>query len=99
MEKRKLENHQSCQCYVEIDRNMIYFVSYETTVLFCERTMEGTWEINCTGTYSQTTRKQIGYFLKEYFPMLNYYDMKEIAGEEKYLVLYPNGEKEIKNIY
>ena len=29
-----------------------------------------------SGLYSATTRKQIGYFLKEYVPQLNYYDIK-----------------------
>lgn len=43
-------------------------------------------QVECTGTYSQTTRKQIGWFLKEYMPHLNYFDMKSIVGKGMVLV-------------
>ena len=90
----KLKNHQYCQCHVEVekvhnncdnsDRIELWFVSYVTGVIHAyEEPVESEtprgFRIECTGTYSQTTRKQIGYFLKEYFPQLNYYDMKEIV--------------------
>ena len=35
--------------------------------------------VTCTGTYSQTTRRQISWFLREFFPTLTYYDMKNAA--------------------
>lgn len=37
--------------------------------------------MECTGTYSATTRKQMAWFLKEYAPDLTYYDMKAIVGK------------------
>ena len=33
----------------------------------------------CSGTYSHTTRRQISWFLREYFPELSYQDMKTIS--------------------
>lgn len=76
----KLKNHPHSQCHVEIDNDRIIFVSYSTAVIFI--IMRGGQRfIECTGTYSQTTRKQIGYFLKEYAPDLNYYNMKSIVGK------------------
>lgn len=44
--------------------------------------------LECTGTYSQTTRKQIGYFLKEYFGSITYQDIKEIAGENTVIIAH-----------
>ena len=50
----------------------IHLVSYTTRVISID---PNGW-VDCTGTYSATTRKHIGAFLKEYAPTLNYYDMK-----------------------
>ena len=72
---RKLADHPYAQCHVETDYNGdINFVSYATTVIMIRGQ-----HIFCTGTYSQTTAKQIGWFLREYFPRFNYYGMKELA--------------------
>ena len=76
---KKLNNHPHAQCHVEIEPDRIVFVSYTTPVIIVKN-YGGQNFFECTGTYSQTTRKQIGYFLKEYFPYLNYYDMKAIVG-------------------
>lgn len=100
MMRKRLENHKYCNCYVEMDNfenpEIIKFISYITEVIHCVRLVKnGNWYIKCTGTYSQTTRKQIGYFLKEYFPMLNYFNIKEIAGENKYIVLHNDNTFEI----
>ena len=71
---KKLANHPYSQCHVEIAPNgEIYFFSYVTLV--CHIDSEG-W-LECTGTYSQTTRKQIGWFLKEYAPAMNYHMVKQ----------------------
>jgi len=78
--KKRLENHKYAQCYVLTEGNRITFVSYSTAVIFITY-RDGVRYVECTGTYSATTRKQIGYFLKEYAPDLCYYDMKRIAGE------------------
>ena len=72
---KKLANHPYSQCHVEIAPNgEIYFFSYVTLV--CHIDSEG-W-LECTGTYSQTTRKQIGWFLKEYAPAMNYHMVKHV---------------------
>lgn len=80
----KLKDHKGSQCHVIITENehvdSITFVSYSTIVIFADYYKDRNETIiRCTGTYSPTTRKQIGYFMKEYFHVLNYYDMKEIA--------------------
>jgi len=60
---KKLSRMPYAQAHVEIDENgNIYLFSYVTLVI--ELTADG-W-LTCTGTYSQTTRKHIGAFMKEY---------------------------------
>lgn len=88
MEKLKLKNHPYCNCYVLKDNDKITLVSYITEVIIAVRNPKNKneWFLKCTGTYSQTTRKQIGWFLREYFPKINYFDMKEIAGKEKVFI-------------
>lgn len=78
--KKRLENHKYAQCYVLTEGDCITFVSYSTAVIFITN-RNGRRFVECTGTYSATTRKQIGYFLKEYAPDLHYYDMKNIVGK------------------
>lgn len=71
---KKLTDHCYSQCHVEIAPNgEISFFSYVTLV--CRIDAEG-W-LECTGTYSQTTRKQIGWFLKEYAPEMTYQMVKQ----------------------
>ena len=78
--EKKLANHPSCQCKVKIfDNGTIQFISYSTLVIEANPVEGNEYELYCSGTYSQTTRKQIGYFLKEYFWNVDYYDMKKIA--------------------
>lgn len=95
MEKLKLKDHPYCKCYVLKENNVINFISYTTTVIIAVKSTENEneWHLVCTGTYSQTTQKQISWFLREYFPLLNYYNIKEIAGKEKIIVYNSNTEK------
>ena len=88
MEKLKLKNHPYCKCYVLKDNDIIKLVSYITEVIIAVRNPKNKneWFLKCTGTYSQTTRKQISWFLREYFPKIDYYDVKEIAGKEMLLI-------------
>lgn len=80
LEIRKLTNHKSAQCHVLIEDNgTINFISYTTLVIQAIPHTSGKYALFCTGTYSQTTRKQIGWFLKEYFGDVSYYDMKKCA--------------------
>lgn len=68
---KKLTRMPYAQAHVVIDNN-IALVSYDTTV--CVIDPDG-W-LTCTGTYSQTTRRHISNFIKEYAPNLSYYDAK-----------------------
>lgn len=78
--KKNLRDHQYSQCHVVINDNEITFVSYTTAVI--RMIFEGGRRlIECSGTYSPTTRKQIGWFLKEYANDLCYHDMKAIVGK------------------
>ena len=88
MEKLKLKNHPYCNCYILKDDDIIKLVSYITEVIIAVRNPKNKneWFLKCTGTYSQSTRKQISWFLREYFPKINYFDIKEIAGKEMFLV-------------
>lgn len=80
LETRKLTNHKSAHCQVLIEDNgTINFISYTTLVIQAVPHISGQYELFCTGTYSATTRRQIGWFLKEYFDDVSYYDMKKCA--------------------
>ena len=69
-----LKNHPYAQCYVSIDPNVgIHFYSYKTLVIYIDKSG---W-LRCTGTYSPTTRRQIGWFLREYAPMISYQMVKQ----------------------
>lgn len=80
---RKLFNHPGCNCHVEINpiNGDISFFSYATRVITLTKDKRGGRLVECTGTYSVTTARQIGYFLREYAPDLNYYDIKRIVGK------------------
>lgn len=56
----------------EMDIDLIYTPASEIWDEDC-------WTLVCTGTYSATTRKQIGWFLKEYFGNVAYQDIKFIV--------------------
>lgn len=80
VETRKLTNHKYSQCHVAIyDNGTINFISYTTLVIKAVPDVSGKYVLFCTGTYSATTRKQIVWFLKEYFGDVSYYDMKKCA--------------------
>lgn len=74
---KKLESHRYSQCHVEITPAGVNFFSYVTLVCMIDE--EG-W-LTCTGTYSATTRKQIGWFLKEYAPDINYQMVKQCLSD------------------
>ena len=81
----KLKNHPYAQCSVRvlIDGSVV-FTSYKTDVIYIDN--EG-W-LYVTGLYSATTRKQIGYFLKEYVPALSYQDIKSLYYNNRVLNIY-----------
>lgn len=63
--------------YADIGRDMRVLQSYSTDVIIVERGI-----MECTGLYSMTTRKHISAFLREYYPNISFYDVKEIAGRD-----------------
>lgn len=65
----------------------VELVSYETTVV----SIDADGWLTCTGTYSATTRKHIGAFMKEWAPLLSYYDAKA-AYEDNHRVNIHTGE-------
>ena len=85
----KLDSHKYANCRVSVYRKdgRVYGVSlwsYSTDVcgIYFDE-IEGAWLVYCTGTYSQTTRKQIGWFARElcyaYAPCkIDYYGFKAI---------------------
>lgn len=78
----KIKGHESAKCYVVSDSGQLALVSYTTVVCY---TKNG--KLYCTGLYSATTRKHIGWFLREFLPQFSYYDVKAIAGTEEGLDL------------
>lgn len=83
----KLKDHRQAQCHVVVYSDAtIDFISYNTTVLECEMVNPMEYKIKCNGLYSMTTRKQIGWFLKEYFNSVSYYDIKKIAYTDDYII-------------
>lgn len=74
-----LKNHPYAQCCtLSLNDGSIHFFSYRTLVITISR--DG-W-LHCTGFYSATTRKQIGWFLKEYAPMLTYHMVKQVCNDD-----------------
>ena len=63
------------QCGVIFVKSATVLMSYVTPVIIIEDNV-----LRCTGTYSRTTIKHIGHFLKEYAPALDYYSVEAIAG-------------------
>ena len=67
----KLLNHEYCNAHVEIhfDENnnasKIELWSYNTRVCGAYKTANDGWTVFCTGTYSQTTRRQISWFSRQ----------------------------------
>ena len=68
--------HGSCGVVISQDGS-VHLISYETRV----NSIDASGKLDCSGTYSATTRKHLGAFLKEYAPNLNYYSAKSIAGK------------------
>ena len=76
---RALRDMPYAQCGVNIHADgTIVFISYTTPVISISP--DG-W-LSCTGTYSPTTRKQIGRFLREYAPLMNYQMVKKAYEDE-----------------
>lgn len=77
---------------VDIGADHFYLRSYTTLVIALN--IKDGW-LECTGTYSATTRKHIGAFLKEYAPRLSYYDIKRIAAKPLQMNIYTGAVREL----
>lgn len=82
---KRLKNHPYAQAQVRITedengvRRAVELISYSTNVCGIYYDEDGTF-LECSGTYSQTTRKQIGWFCHEYLPSsVSYYTFKNIV--------------------
>lgn len=90
----KLKNHPYAQCSVRVlTDGSVVFTSYNTDVIYIDK--DG-W-LCVSGLYSATTRKQIGYFLKEYAPALSYQDIKSLYYNKRLLNIYTGEIKEEKS--
>ena len=73
------------QAKVKTDDEHIQLISYTTMVIEIDLT---TGWVNCTGTYSQTTRKHISAFCKEFGYGLNYQLIKMLVGQHEIYNIY-----------
>lgn len=72
---KKLRDHASAQCCVRhYENGDLCLQSYHTDVIYYDQSQN---VLYCTGTYSQTTRTHISWFLREYFPSISYNTMRE----------------------
>lgn len=78
MERRKLEKMPYAQAYVVIENGQNFtLISYRTRVCIVKNNV-----LTVTGLYSQTTRKHIGAFMKEYI-WSNYQLAKKLYEDKK----------------
>lgn len=84
---KRLDRMPSAQAGIIFDDRGTHLISY--TTLVCTIDKEGF--LSCTGTYSATTRKHIGAFLKECAPNMCYYDAKSCY-ENNHMINIHTGE-------
>lgn len=86
---KTFKNHPYCQAKIYINDEAkegeykIVLQSYNTFVLY----IDNNDILDCTGLYSRTTIKHIGYFLREFYPSISYYDVKNAYNKGKRLNL------------
>lgn len=73
---RKIKGHEYANCIVKIYDDEIVLKSYETDVII----VADNW-LYITGLYSATTRKHIGWFMREYYG-LTYQFAKELHSKQ-----------------
>lgn len=91
---KSLKNHSYAQAKVVIDNNGISLISYTTLVVNIDN--EGF--LTCTGLYSRTTIKHIGWFMQEYGQGLNYYDVKRAYNDDVGINIYTGEIKTVKEL-
>lgn len=85
----RLNNHPYAQCHIEPAGDAIVFVSYTTPVVV----IDGDGYIAALPTYrcTPTTRKQVGWFLREYSQGVDYH-MLRAATEGGHAIHAVNGD-------
>ena len=81
---KKLTAHPHANARVIIAPVVITLVSYSTAVIDID---SNGW-LSCTGLYSMTTRKQIGWFLKEYAPAITFQMVKKCVETNTMINIY-----------
>ena len=77
---KRLKHCPNGQCGVIVDEhNAVHLISYCTPVI----TIDSHGWLTCNGTYSATTRKHIGAFLKEYASAITYHMAKHCYEHNK----------------
>ena len=95
---RKLRNHPYANCKVieeefydcrtgVVNLRHWWLRSYVTDVVLVRETPT-TWELHCFGTYSQTTRRQIGWFLRDICSPFSYHDAKKSFIEGRDIIVH-----------
>lgn len=69
----KIYNH------TDYGQDTIILQSYDTDVIFVVPQSDCSYSIVCTGLYSNTTRRHISSFCREYFGFIDYYDIKTMV--------------------
>ena len=88
----KLINHPYAQCSVRVQTDgSTVFTSYNTDVIYIDK--DG-W-LYVSGLYSMATRKQIGYFLKEYVTAFTYQFIKMLYYKHLMCNIYTGELKEL----
>ena len=78
-----LQGHTTKNARYFVDGDGRGLISYHTKVLIIK---DGV--LFCTGLYSVTTRRHIGWFLSEYLPTFNYYDIKKLYLDNMAINIY-----------
>jgi len=80
--EKTLKSHPYANCKIIITDEYIYLKSYNTIILkYCITD----YTLSVSGLYSSTTRKHIGYWLKEVLPGVSYSQVKK-AYENNYSI-------------
>lgn len=92
--KKTLKNHKYASAYILEDERGTHLISY--TTLVCTVDPEG-W-LTCTGLYSRTTIKHIGWFMREFGAGRTYYDAKECYLNDVGMNVYTGEIKTLKEL-
>lgn len=92
---KPLTEHKSAQCGIRDFFDYIEFVSYTTPVI----TIRNNGWLYCSGLYSRTTAKQMGWFLKEYAPGFSYHDIKKLYLDGKGVNIFTGEVKDMTELF